>query len=436
MTSPKVIVKCKFDLALNNPDRGIYVSKSNYKKNIKGMFNYFSDIKKRAVNMFDYFEGKINQDGNVNLVIESGEYATDKEVEIRKMEYVNYIEKSNLWKGVVSFDDREYIDSSIEIPELEKKIVKDIFPRFFRYCGFKDPNKMSYQIAFHSNTDHYHFHFSFIEKEANYIQSNGEVGYRRKGVISNKELDYLKNEILHAIDRHREFTPLVKNTNEKIDELKKYFKPSERNYALRNIDDLLLEENLLRLGKLLSDYRKDKEGRIKYNSIYNKEIKKLTKSIKDYLFNNKRSELYMKDSEFRESLDKINEYFYSIQKDNHINKKNFKSEYSKTKQEYVDNYIYNAIVNHAFNKFSYYKKTNKGISDDEVLQEAILKLYKKNKKLSKYDILVNYLSNKNKNDKYKSKYKIEQSIKKINEEMEEAVSEFSKLFQSNEYSSG
>ena len=69
------------------------------------------------------------------------------------------------------------------------------------------------------------------------------------------------------------------------------------------------------------------------------------------------------------------------------------------------------------------------ISDNEILQEAILKAYKKNKKQSKYDLLVNYLSNTNKSNQFKTKYKVEQSIKKINEEMDEAVSEFSKLFE-------
>ena len=63
------------------------------------------------------------------------------------------------------------------------------------------------------------------------------------------------------------------------------------------------------------------------------------------------------------------------------------------------------------------------------MQEAILKAYKKNKKQSKYDLLVSYLSSTNKSNQFKTKYKVEQSIKKINEEMDEAVSEFSKLFE-------
>lgn len=435
LTSPKVVGKIQFEFALKNPDRRKYITEKDIDKDIRGMFNYFSNVKKRAVNMFDYFEGKINKDKLVNLILEDGSIADDKEIDKRKKDYLKYIEKSNLWKGFISFDDREYIDTSIELSNLEQKVVKEVMPKFLRYCGFVDPKKMSYQIAVHTNTNHYHFHFSFIEKEPNYKCANGEIGYRRKGEISEKEFNFFKNEIIHTIDRHREFTPLVISSNNQIEELKKYFKPGERNFVLRNIDDIVLEENLLRLGKMLSEKRKDKNTKIKYNSIYDKEIKELTKSIKKYLFNNKNSELYKKDKEFHESLNKINNYFYSINNENNIKKKRYMSDYSKKKEEYIDNYVYNAIVNHASYKFSRLKDKNKGISDNEILQEAILKAYKRNKKQSKYDILVNYLSNKNKSNQYKTKYKVEQSIKKINEEMDEAVSEFSKLFETDKNNS-
>ena len=108
-----------------------------------------------------------------------------------------------------------FIDNNIELSNLEKKIVKEVLPKFFKYCGFVDIKKMSYQIAMHTNTKHYHFHFSFIEKQPNYKCSDGKIRYRRKGSLSNKEIKFLKNEIIHVIDRHREFTPLVISSNQK-----------------------------------------------------------------------------------------------------------------------------------------------------------------------------------------------------------------------------
>ena len=427
MTSPKVVFGHKFVLALQNPDRSKYFNIDKTNKDIKGMFDYFSNVKKKAVNMFDYFEGRIGKDKLVNLVLEDGSYATKEEIEKRKKSYVKYIEKSNLWKGFISFNN-DYIDESIELSNLEKKLVKEVLPKFFKYCGFEDAKKLSYQIALHTNTKHYHFHFSFIEKQPNYRCSDGKIRYRRKGSLSNKEIKFLKNEIIHVIDRHREFTPLVISSNQKIEEIKKYFKSTERNFILRNPDDLVLEENILRLGKMLYEIRNDKSGKIKYNSIYNKEVKVLTKNIKKYLFKNKNSELYKKDVEFKDSLNKINNYFYSLTKENNISLKKYKSDYSINKQNYIDNYVYNAIVNYAYYKFGKLKDKKGNISDNDILQEAILKIYKKKRKQTKYDLFLNYISNTSKENKYKNKYQVEQSIKKINDEMEEAVSEFSKLF--------
>ena len=426
--SPKVIFRSSFKFALDHPDRPFTYTEASAKNMIGGMYNYFSNVKKRAMDMFDYFEGKINKDSTVNLVLENGKYATQEEIEKRKKAYLNYFKKSNLWQGIISFDN-DYINESIELEQLEKKIVKEVLPRFFKKCGFKDIDKISYQVALHTNTDNYHFHISFIEKEPNYICDNGKITYRRKGVLSKKEKDFLKREIIHAIDRHREFTPLVVSNNKNIEELKKYFKSGTRNFVLKNYDDLVLEENILRLGKLLYEKRNGKSKRIKFNSIYDKEIKDLTKSIKKYLFKDRKSSLYKQDKEFKKSLNDINNYFYKINKENHI-KSRFKSDYSIKKEEYVDNYIYNAIVNHACYKYSKLKESKFYLKDDDVIKEAVLKLYKKNHKQSKSEILINYLKNSNDKLKYKNKYKIEESIKNINLEMEEAKTEFSKLFQS------
>lgn len=425
--TPKVIFRCNFKFAMDHPDRPFTYTEVSARNMIGGMYNYFSNVKKCAMNMFDYFEGKINKVETANLVLENGKYATVEEIEKRKKSYIKYFKKSNLWQGIISFDN-DYINESIELEELEKKIVKEVLPKFFKKCGFKDIEKMSYQVALHTNTDNYHFHISFIEKEPNYVCDNGNIRYRRKGVFSKEEKDFLKTEVIHTIDRHREFTPLAVSLNKDIEELKKYFKSNTRNFVLKNYDDLVLEENILRLGKLLYDKRNGKDSRIKFNSIYDKEIKDLTKNIKRYLFKDKRSELYKCEESFKKSLNDINDYFHRLNKENNIKSK-YKSDYSLKKEEYVDNYIFNAIVNHSFYKFSRLKKDKNYLNDDDIIREAILKIYKKNKKQSKADILIDYLKNTTEQSKFKNKYKIEQSIKNINSEMEEAITEFSKLFQ-------
>lgn len=426
-----IIYKCHFEFALKSPDRFEYLTNIAARNQIGGMFNYFSNEKKRAINMFDYFAGKINKVKRANIIFENGEYATDEELSKRKKEYLKYFKNSHLWKGIISFD-TDYIDKSIELEKLEQILCKEVMPRYLRYCGFKDIDKMSYQLALHTNASHYHFHLSFIEKEPNYICADGKIRYRRKGLMSKEEKDYLKRELGHAIDRYRVFTPLVIKSNEQIDDLKKYFRPGERNFILKDYEDLVLEENLLKLGKMLNDKRKGKSGRIKFNSINDQEIKELTKNIKNYLFKNKRSSLYKTEEEFKKSLNAINDYFHTICKDNNIKGRKYQSDYVKEKEQYIDNYIYNAIVNHASYKFNRLKQNHKYLNDNDIIQEAILKMYKKSKKQSKYDLLVNYLTNITKESRFKNKYKIEQSIKSINSEMEEAISEFSKLFKNDE----
>ena len=426
ISSPKVVVKLDFTKAINSIDRFNNISDKTADNFIKGMFNYLSNLEKRAMNMFDYYVGKINNHDETNLVMKNGEYASNEDMNKLKKDYKNYFQNANLHRGIISFD-KDYLDESIEYSTLEKKLVKEVIPKFLKYVGYKDINKMDYVASLHTNTMHPHFHFSFIEKEPNFIGSDNKVQYRRKGKFTEKEINFLKNEIMHTIDRHREFTPLVVKTNKEIDELKRYFNPKDRNYILKDKSNLILEENILRLGQMLYEYRNGKKGKIKFNSIYNKEIKTLTKNIKKYLFDNKESSLYKKDDEFKKCLEDINNYFIKINEDNNIKKFKYKSDYSKNKEEYIDNYVYNAIVNCAMYKYSKVK-SNK-ISSNDIIEEAVLKLYKKNKLDDKFNILLNYLSK----NRFNNKYKIEHTIKKINEEMEEAKTEFSKLFKVDDY---
>ena len=140
MSRVEVIFKNKYYKALNSPDRKYIPDENFLELKINDMFDYFSDEKKRVVNMFDYYIGKINKKENVNLVIENGEYATEEEILKRKKLYKKYIQNSNLYLGVLSFNN-DYIDESIELKELEQKIIKEAIPKFLKYSGFKDIKK-------------------------------------------------------------------------------------------------------------------------------------------------------------------------------------------------------------------------------------------------------------------------------------------------------
>lgn len=428
MTSPKVIFNCKFTHAFNRREEN-YTTKEieGLKKKIARKFDYFSNEDKRVMNLFDYYTGDINKTERMNLVIENGSYATKDEIEKRKKRFVKYVENSNLWQCVISFNN-DYLNENISLQDLEQELIKNVLPRFFKKMGFKDKKNMAYNLSFHTDTDNLHAHLSFIEKKPNYILSNNKIGYRRKGKLTQEEIDFMKNEVVFAVERNNYLKPMITITNEEIDKLKKHFNPKEKNFILYDKKDLLLEDDILTLGKLLYDERKNNPKRIKFNSIKNDEIKELTKRIKKYLFCSK-SEFYDDYNNFLKSIDNLNDYLYRVNIDNNVSKINIDKKLTNNKEEYIDNYIYNSIVNHADYLFKTNSKKYKTLNPDDILRELILKEYKKNMNQNKYTILNNYLSNTIPRMKYQNKYKIINAVKSINAEMEEAQKEFSKLFQ-------
>lgn len=434
MTSPKVIFNCKFTHAFNRREEN-YTAKQieGLKKKIARKFDYFSNEDKRVMNLFDYYTGELNKNERMNLVIEDGSYATKEEIEKRKKRFVKYAENSNLWQCVISFNN-DYLNEYISLQDLEQELIKNVLPRFFKKMGFKDKKNMAYNLSFHTDTDNLHAHVSFIEKKPNYILSNNKLGYRRKGKLTQEEINFMKNEVVFSVERKKYLNPMITITNDEIDKLKKHFNPKEKNFILYDKKDILLEDDILTLGKLLYDERNNNAKRIKFNSIKNKEIKDLTKQIKKYLFYSK-SEFYDDYKNFIESINSINEYLYKVNEDNNISKINVDKTLTEGKENYIDNYIYNAIVNHADYMFKSNSKKYKTLNPDDILREIILKEYKKNKNQNKYTILSNYLSNTVPKMKYQNKYKIINAVKSINSEMEEAQKEFSKLFQvDNSYS--
>ena len=429
--SPKVIFNSIFTLALNNPDSK-YKNHSKSIKRVQKMYDYYTNEEKRAMSMYDYYTGKLTKEDTMNLIIEDGTFANEKEVEKRKKLAVKYLENSNLWQGVLSFNN-DYINENIDIHKLEKELATNILPKFFKRCGFKDTNKMFYQLALHTDTDNLHFHFSFMEKEPNYIYHKNKIGYRRSGELSQNEIDFLKSQVVHTIEKEKIYTPLLKETNKDIEELKKYFSPKERNYLLRDKKDLILEEKILRLGQLLYKERYDNDSKIKYGSIKDKEIINLTKDIKNYLFSKNNDNFKLEYNNFKESLNKINNYFYKINEDNNIKDIVVDTTLTDSKNKYIDNYIYNAIVNYANYNYKKESKNITKIKENDIIQEIILKHYLDNKKQTRKDILKTYFANTNSKQKFRNKQEIENAIKSINDEMDEAQKEFSKLFISNDY---
>ena len=417
LNSPKVVVVNMFTPSFKNLNNK-YPTKDKVHSSTMNMFDYYADNKKKAFFMLDYFQGKFGKDKEINIMFENGEYATKDEIEKRKKQYEKYIANSNIEKLVISFPEG-YLEENVDIKKFEKDMAKHIIPMFLKKCGYDDIKKMSYQFALHTDQDNLHFHLSFCEKKPNYIVSKNKIDYRHAGKLTQKELGFLKNEIEHYIEKEKYFTPLLKETNKELEVLKSYFNPKDKNFLLRDKEDLLLEDKINRLGELLSEIR-DSDNRIKFGSIKDKEIIKLTKDIKKQIFNKKNTDFYISHQEFKNSLKEINEYFTNIAKSNHTDIVD--DSLIKQKEKYLDNYVLNAIVNHA-----YYMNKHKKISEEEIIQNIIHKNYKENK-FTRFNILSNYLSTLSKSSKFVNQYKVKQAVKSINDELEDAQKEFDKLF--------
>ena len=448
--SPNVVFKSKYCLALNCRDNKN--KPTNYKedrlKDVDDMIDYFSNDDKKVVGMFEYYMGHTRKE-HYNLVMEDGTYATKEDIQKIKSNYKKYIENSNLWKGILSFK-KEYLDDNIDIKTLEQKIAKEVMPQFLKYCGFKNINNMSYAFSIHTNRKHQpHIHFTFIEKKPNYLYCDKKVNYRRKGKITIDEQRYLKRLVELAIEREKYYTPLLKKTNEDIDYLKSYFNPKEKNFALKNVNEIYIEEDILKLGELIKKYREQNSqtsNKIKFNSIKNtelgKEIKEKTKEIKKYLFSDSSSILYASKKSINKDLESLNNYFDELNKNNNIKDIVNNNSIVKKKEEYIDNYIYNSIVNHSLYKYEHISLVVKSRDKKDVitLEDLIQEIaFQNSKRLILTDkqrrkmILDNYFKGNDISTKFPSKAKMEKALKNINYEMEKASQEFSKLFNYNEY---
>ncbi len=409
---PKVIFRQKSELALNSTDRK-NLNKIKVEKSVKNMFDYFSDEEKKALHLTDYMIGAINKEETVNLVLENGKYATKEEIEKRKINHVKYIQNANLYKCVVSFP-KDYIDENISYEKLEQEFIKNVLPKFLKRVGFDKLNKMCYQASLHLNTDNPHIHFSFIEKEQNYKYYK-KIGYRKMLLFEKDDINFLKNLMVHSIEKEKKYTPLLKETNEEIDILKSYFNKGSKNYILNNHKDFILESKIHRLGELLID--KESNKKLKFNSVKDKEVNTLTREIKKELF--KVPELNKQKQKIENLYIEIDKYFSDIAVSNNLNPKEYSNDLVKRKKEYIDNYILNSIINYS----------NKSTNHNDIIKEIVLKEYKKKKKYNKFDVVKNCLTNKT---NYLLKTKVEKALKNINNEMEEAKDEFCKLFVNND----
>ena len=463
--------------AVNNPSNNLKIYKKNkndewyyiqckdiehYRKEIKkyilGFYDYSRDERKAKTSMFDYYMGSKKSEEVMErnkmrrekmAMLKDGTFIKDDMVEGMKDSWSNYLEDSNVNLAVLSLY-QDYVDENIAIDDLQKEVATKIMPTFLKYCGYQDPEKnLEWVVSLHCDRENnYHFHIAWIEKNKCYKLKNNKLGHRYKLKLDDNENNFMKRQVSLSIERSKLYRPALIKINEDLEHLQSYFNPKDRNFTLKNISDLYLEEDIVRLGYLLTQVRDTNKKYIKYGSLprneIGKEIRILTNEIKDKLFDSK-NELKLSKNEVNDSIEKLNNIFLDIDKGNNISNAGFESAFDNKmiidKLEKSDNYILNAIVNHALYNYNYGKnKTNKKsskISLEDIISEVAIVIYKdkgnknylKDKKKFRLKTLENYFIY----GGYKNHDKVSNALRRLSRDSDDAANKFYEMLSDNEY---
>lgn len=463
--------------AVNNPSNNLRIYKKNkkgewyyiqckdinhYRKELKkyilGFYEYSRDESKAKSSMFDYYMGG-KKDENVMernkmrreemAMLKDGTFLKDDMVDSMKDNWSEYLEDSNVNLAVLSLY-QDYVDENIDISDLQKEVATKIIPKFLKYCGYQDPEKnLEWVVSLHCDRENnYHFHIAWLEKNKCFKLKNNKLGHRYKLKLDENENNFMKRQVSLSIERSKLYRPALIKINEDLEHLQSYFNPKDRNFTLKNISDLDLEEDIVRLGHLLTQVRDTDKKYIKYGSLprneTGKEIRILTNKIKDKLFDSK-SELRLSKNEVDEAIEKLNDIFLDIDKRNNISNAGFESAFDnkmiKDKLEKSDNYILNAIVNHALYNYDYNKEnTNKKsskISFEDVIGEIAIIIYKdknnknylNNRKKFRLKVLENYFIY----GGYKNHDKMSNALRRLSKDSDDAARQFYEMLSDNEY---
>lgn len=458
--------------AVNNPDNNLRIykkqkraSKWNYiqcenkkeyrkelKKYILGFYEYSRDESKAHSSMIEYFMGSNKSDDIMKrnqmkreqmAMLKDETFLKDNMIKDMKLRWEKYIENSNTQLAVLSLN-QDYVDENIDIKDLQKEISTTLLPKLFKYCGYEDPKKnLEWIVSLHSDRENnYHFHIAWVEKNKSYRYKNNKLGFRRKLKLTEKENNFLKRQVSLSIERSKLYRPALIKVNEELKHLQDYFNPKDQNFTLRNIDNLYLEEDIVRLGYLVSKIRNTDKKYIKYNSLpkneIGNEIRMLTKQIKKQIFSSNEN-IKLSKKEVNKSIEKLNDIFLDIDKRNNISKVGFESAFENTmikdKVEKTDNYILNAIVNHALYNYEYLKdkkaSNTKNININDIISEIAVIIYKNNsyystnKKKFRLRNLENYFIY----GEYKNHDKLSNALRRLSKDSEDAASKFYEMLE-------
>ena len=382
-------------------------------------------------------------------MLKDGSFIKDDMVENMQNRWSDYLEDSNVNLAVLSLY-QDYVDENINIKDLQKEVATKIMPKFLKYSGYQDPEKnLEWIVSLHCDRENnYHFHIKWIKKNKCYKLRNNKLGHRYKLKLDDNENNFMKRQVSLSIERNKLYRPALIKINEDIEHLQSFFNPKDRNFTLKNISDLDLEEDIVKLGYLINQVRDTNKKYIKYGSLpkneIGNEIRTITKEIKNKLFDSN-DEIKLSKKDIQQSIEKLNEIFLDMDRRNNISNAGFESAFDnkmiQEKLEKSDNYILNAIVNHALYNYDYNKgKTNNKsskISLEDVIGEIAIiiykdknnKYYQNNRKKFRLKILENYFIY----GGYKNHDKMSNALRRLSKDSDDAAKQFYEMLSDNEY---
>ena len=233
--SPKVIFNSIFTLALNNPDSK-YKNHSKSIKRVQKMYDYYTNEEKRAMSMYDYYTGKLTKEDTMNLIIEDGSFANEKEVEKRKKLAVKYLENSNLWQGVLSFNN-DYINENNEIHKLEQLMVKEVIPMFLKKQLVNNKQEITNKVINEI--------YEIEDILSDYDGPSIVIFYLKLILLATNKMGYLCKIIAGEL---KSYSPeeLCKKTDTDMEDLKRWTKRLNDVGLLELKDDMIFIEDALK----------------------------------------------------------------------------------------------------------------------------------------------------------------------------------------------
>jgi len=165
-----------------------YIKKRKfYTCNSDNGYNYVDYADVGSKNKADYVDYSGDEEKSKGLFSFHGKLTKKEKRELKEQLRTT---KSIVWDLVISFKP-EWGQKYCADYEQAYEIFKSVLPRFYKRCGFKPDNMVTY-FSLHTSTKHKHAHISFFEKEPLRYKSRGKELHYSDGHITKACLQFLK----------------------------------------------------------------------------------------------------------------------------------------------------------------------------------------------------------------------------------------------------